>query len=156
MKQKVAIFIERLREGKVQTIDETLDPAFLDIDEKDIGFKSPIVLSGEAYLAEDWLIVRLKIETQATLVCAVCNDSFPFHLHIDDLTHQEPLENIRDSTYDLLPLIRETILLEVPFYPQCGFSECKNRKEIEKYIKKEPVKEPDKKINGHKPFQELL
>jgi uncharacterized metal-binding protein YceD (DUF177 family) len=157
MKPTLKIFVDRLHGGKSELITEELDPGFMDISEKEVAFKDPIKVEGEAYLAEDWLIVRLSIIAHATLQCALCNDTFRFPIHLQDMMHEEPLENIREATYDLLPLIRESILLEIPFYPQCGITKCNKRQEVEKYLKKEPkVQEEKKGINGHKPFQDML
>lgn len=157
MKPTEMIYIERLRSGKSQAINVSIDPAFMDIQEKELVFKEPIIAIGEAYLADDWLIVRLQIAAFAELRCAVCNDLFRYPISIQEMTHEEPLENIPEKTFDILPLLRETILLEIPFYPQCGIDKCKNRNEVEKYIKKES----DGK-NGHpspgvnRPFEGLL
>jgi len=157
MKQSVKIYIERLRGGKNEEILEKLDPAFLDISEKEVAFKEPIEVKGEAYLAEDWLIIRLSIVAYVELQCALCCERFRYAINLEDMLHEEPLENIREATYDLLPLIRESILLEIPFYPQCGITKCNNRQEVEKFLKKDnKVSEEPKGINGHKPFQDML
>lgn len=157
VKQTLKIFIERLRDGKTQSIAEDLNPSFMDVKEQDLLFEQPIHVHGEAYLAEDWLIVKLTIETQAKLYCAVCNEPFNFAIKIQEMMHEEPLENSRDAAFDLIPLVRETILLEIPFLPQCGTLKCNNRQEVEKYLKKEKHSpDADMPVNGHKPFQDLM
>lgn len=157
MKQTLKIYVERLRGGSTEQISEVLDPAFMDIAEKELVFSQKIEVEGDAYLAEDWLIVTLSITAFADLHCAFCNDSFCLPISIKSLIHEEALDTIRDASFDLLPLIRESILLEIPFYPQCGITKCNRRQEIEGYLKddtKIPQKPHD--ANGHQPFQDLL
>ncbi len=149
MKEKLKIYIERLRDGKTETISETLAPSFMEVSEQEVHFEKPILLSGEAYVTDEWLILTLTIQTEATLHCALCNDAFGYDIAIEHMMHEEPLENIRDGTFDLLPLVRESILLEIPFYPQCGATECLKRGEFERFLKKEGDK------TAQMPFKDL-
>ncbi len=150
MKEKLKIYVERIREGNIETIDEKLPPDFMENKEQDVSFKSPIEVAGEAYVTDDFLLIRMSIKTEAVLTCALCNEQFCFPIDIEDMIQEEPLEEIKDGVYDLLPLIRETIFLEIPFYPQCGITACTRRKEIEPYLKKErPAEE-------NSPFKDLL
>ncbi len=137
MKEKLKIYIERIRDGNTEELAEKLSPAFMEIEEQDVSFKSPIEVMGEAYVTDDFLLIRMSIKTEALLTCALCNEEFSFPIDIEDMVQEEPLEEIRDGVYDLLPLIRENILLAIPFYPQCGIDSCKHRSEIEPYLKKE-------------------
>lgn len=157
MKQSLKIYIERLRGGKNEELSEKLEPSFMDISEKEVLFKEPIEVTGEAYLAEDWLILHLSIKTSVELQCALCCDRFRYSIDLSEILHEESLEDIREASYDILPLIRETILLEIPFYPQCGGTKCNNRQELENFLKKETIASDEKKgTNGHKPFQDIL
>lgn len=156
MKEQVKIYVDRVRDGEVDEVSETVSPVFMDIQEQEMRFNDPVTLEGEAYVTDDWLIIRLTIKTKVTLVCSVCNEPFEFIIDIQDMVHDEPLENIRDSSFDLLPMVRESILLAVPFYPQCGLTVCKQRKNIEPYLKSsKPIVEKTEE-HGHNPFQDLL
>lgn len=155
MKEKLKIYIERLRDGKSEEISEVLAPSFMEVNEKEMRFEKPITLSGEAYVTDEWLILNITIEAEVTLFCSLCNDPFAFTIRIENMMHEEPLENIRDATFDLLPLVRETILLEIPFYPQCGITACKKRNELEPYLKKEGSEE-ESPPNRHMPFKDIL
>lgn len=155
MKDTRKVYIDRIREDEPEEINETLAPLFMDIQEKEMRFESPVTMEGEASVTDDWLILRLNIQTQVELVCSYCNEEFTFDIDIQDLVHDEPLENIRDGTLDILPIVRENILLAVPFYPQCGITVCKRRKEIEPYLKK-ATDSQEKAEEGNNPFKDLL
>jgi len=148
MKEKLKLYIERIREDS-ELIEEELDPSFIDIQEQDIRFEKPISVTGEAYVTDDWLIIRISIKTEGKLVCALCNEPFIFPIDIQDMVENEPLDQVTDGVYDLLPLIRDSILLSMPFYPQCGITECNNRTAIEPYLKKERSPEENS------PFKDL-
>ena len=154
MKEHLNIYVERLRDGDTEEISETIAPGFMECQEKDMAFDKPVTLSGEAYVTDDWLIVSLNIQTEAKLTCALCNQPFTFAVDIKRMMHEEPFENIKGKTYDLLPLIRESILLEIPFYPQCGITKCLHRDEVEPYLKNEELAEQEPQ--GNTPFKDLL
>ena len=150
MKEKLKIYVERIRDNS-EEIEETLAPTFMEVNENELTFEKPVTLSGEAYVTDDYLIATLTIKTEVELVCAVCNEPFVFEVEIDNMMHEEPLETIKDGTFDLLPVVRENILLAIPFYPQCGITECKNRDSIEPYLKKGGTPAPE-----NNPFKDLL
>lgn len=147
MKENVKIYVDRIRDGEAEAIQEQLTPLFMDIHEDEMRFHDTVSLEGTAYVTDDWLILRLNVHTTVELTCSVCNSKFNFEIAITDLMHEEPLENIRDKTFDLLPVVRENVLLAVPFYPQCGITSCLHRKEIEPYLKKDhPTNSPFKDL----------
>lgn len=152
MKQ-FSLSIDTLRDGSTQEIHEKQSPDFLHLPEGDeIHFKKEIQIDGEAYIAEDFLIVKLDIHAQVELPCAICNDEFSLPIHIPELIHEEPIKQIKHGVFDYSEIVREAILLEVPFYPQCGSNQCKNRKNVEKYLSKNG----HKKDEEHQPFKDLF
>ncbi len=155
MKENLKVYIDRMRDGETEEVDETLEPSFMDIHEKEMRFEDPVTLEGEAYVTDDWLIVRLSIQTKVHLICSVCNEPFEFEIDIQNMVHDEPLENIRDASFDLLPLVRESVLLAVPFYPQCGIDVCSKRHEIEPFLKKDGSSDEEPEEHGHNPFKDL-
>lgn len=153
MKKQLPIYIERLRQGRVHEITETIDPKQLDLFDDEIIAAKDVVVEGEAYLADPYLLVKLTLKSEFTLLCSVCNEPFSFPVEVVHILHEAPLDEITDSIFDLLPLIRETILLEVPFYPLCSGTTCRNRTEIEKFFKKQTgANEVDER---YKPFENL-
>ena len=147
MKKQFPIYIDRLREGRVEHISQEISPELLDISDDEIDCVKPVLVKGEAYLAEDFLLVSVSLVAEVILHCSVCNEPFAFTIELPKIDQEVPLDEIHDAVFDLLPLLREVLLVEIPFYPQCGGQECKNRKDIEKYFSK------GQKLNN--PFESL-
>jgi uncharacterized metal-binding protein YceD (DUF177 family) len=152
LRHSLLVCVERLRDGKIEYIRDELDPAGLDIADEELCCKGPVFIEAEVSLVDIWILVKISLRTSLVLPCAVCNETFVFNVKLDHFQHEEPLENISADVYDLIPLVREMILVEVPFYPQCAGNSCRNRKSLEKYIRYEGTSEED----GYQPFKELL
>lgn len=149
------IFVEQLRDGTVEEIDETLSPDFLEIKEKELSFSQPVVVKGQVYLAEDMLILHLDIKTTATLPCAICNGPAEVPIAIKGFYHAIPLDEIKGAIYDFREILRETILLEVPILAECHQGKCPQRESLKKYLKKESVPGSKEDEDGYRPFADL-
>ncbi len=130
------IYVDRLKDGQVEAVDETLPPTFLEIDEEDLVFAKEVRIHGEAYLAEDHLVINLKVETFASMPCQICNKSTEFLLQVKDFTHTEELKEIKSALYDCGQLLREAILLQVPLFIECQKNSCPERKNVNKFLHK--------------------
>ena len=53
------IYVEQLRDGHSEKLNETLAPDFLEVHEADLSFVDPVIVSGEAYLADNELILQV-------------------------------------------------------------------------------------------------
>jgi len=150
------IYTEQLREGNVEKIHETFAPDFLDINERDLHFDKPVKVDGEAYLAEDELVLHLNIATVATLPCLVCNEPVDIELNINEFYHAVPLQEIKTGVYNLRELLRETILVETPLLAECCQGKCPQRKVLKKYFKKDdPLGPKNIDDEGYQPFADL-
>ena len=152
MKHPFRLFVDRLKAGGEDEISEKIAPPFLDLKEgDDIKIDEPITVEGQAYVAGDFLILSLHIVAHLEIKCALCNE--PFHLVVDlpRFIHEEAVDEIKHGVFDYGELVRETILLEIPFYPQCGGKVCSNRERVEKYLKTQE----DKEEEGYQPFQNI-
>ncbi|MEI8365789.1 MAG: hypothetical protein WCF65_05155 [Parachlamydiaceae bacterium] len=150
------IYTEQLREGHVEQIDETLSPKFLDINERDLSFNAPVKINGQAYLADDTLVLHLDMTTAATLPCAVCNDPVTVELAVKGFYHAVPLQDVKNGIYDFREILRETILLETPLLAECLNGKCPRRQEIKKFFKKEnPSGSKTGDEEGYRPFADL-
>lgn len=129
------IYIERLRNDHIEKIDETLEPSFLEIQEKDLQFNQPIYLKGSAYLASDHLILELNVRTVAQLPCNICNDPVEIPLNIDHLRYTIPTDTIKSGVFDYSEEVRDAILLKVPAFIECSGGNCPDRQIIKKYLK---------------------
>ncbi len=135
MKSFLKIYIDRLGDGQTEKIDETLSPEIMDVHEKDLQFKHPVQLSGKAYLAEDHLIIQLKIKTEAEIPCLICNERIQKKIVISSFYHTEEVANIKGHIYDYTDPMREAVLLEVPSFVEC-MGNCPKRAELKNYLDK--------------------
>lgn len=147
------VFVEQLRSGNVEQLQEELGPEFLDIQEKELAFRDPVLLKGEAYLAEDELILHFNISTFAELPCSICNEMVKVPVKVQNAYHHEPLSAIKSGVFNMLNVLREAILLETPPFAECDGGNCPKRKELEKYIRKPQEKEDEEP--GYRPFENL-
>lgn len=150
------IFVEQLREGQVEEIQEEFSPQFLDVHERDLSFKSPVVISGQAYLADDELVLHFDIHAKATIPCLVCNDPVDVDIAIKGFYHAVPLKEIKTGVYDFKEILRETILLETPLLAECHQGKCPQRKTLEKFFKQGNALGDNKSDEeGYRPFAGL-
>lgn len=127
------IYVDRLTDGQTEVIEETVSPELLEIKENDLQFQKPIKLSGKAYLAEDHLIIQLKITTEATMPCLICNESVQKKIAVPSFYHTEEVANIKGHIYDYTQPMREAILLELPYSVECK-GNCPKRGELKSYL----------------------
>jgi len=148
------IYVEQLRRGVRQRIDATAEPGFMEIAEGDeLQFEQPVRMEGEAYLADDSLVIYLDLETEATLPCSICNERIEAPVRVEGLYHLEPLEDISTGVFQFEKVVREAILLEAPSFAECNGGNCSKRKEIAKYlVDPEKVREEETQRN---PFADL-
>lgn len=144
------IYIDRLRHGEVEKIALTLSPEFLDIQETELQFKSPVEIRGEVYLAEGELILHFHIITEARLPCAICNESTAVPVDIKKFYFTKPVTEITSHIFDFSKEVREAILLEVPFIVECCEGKCPSRKELAEYLAP-PLNDEE----GWQPFKDL-
>lgn len=145
------IFFEQLKGGKVEKLDVTVAPDFLHIDEDVLQFKDPVLIKGEAYLADDALILHLNAEAIAVIPCSICNEPVRVPIEIRNFYHAEPIEGLKKGYFDFKEVVREAILLEVPAFAECSKGNCPKRKEIVKFLKK-PASTDD---TGNRPFADI-
>lgn len=137
MSEKLTIYIDRLRDGTVEQIQETLPPSFMEIEEAALNFRSPISILGEAYVTPTHLILKLELKTKASLPCSICNTWIEVPLEIKDVYHTEPLEQIPSAIFNYRELIKELLLLEVPSFAECDKGNCSERAFVNNYLKKQ-------------------
>jgi uncharacterized metal-binding protein YceD (DUF177 family) len=151
MEDRFKIYVEQLREGNVEKIKEVIPPDFLDIEDESLRFASPVELKGEAYIADNELVLHWDIETKALIPCSICNEPVEVEVNISNFYYCEPLSEIKTGIYDFSGLLRETILLEAPLFAECG-GNCPQRKEYDQFLTQSSGPETEE---GHKPFANL-
>lgn len=151
MSNPFQIWIDRLKNGQTQLINESFTSEFLDLREEELILNAPVIVTGEAYLTESELILHLKASTRAMMPCAICNQMVQIELSIKDFYHTQPIDEIPSGIYDYQEALREALLIELPQYVECNPGKCPDRKVIAPYMRSE------KKTgeNTHFPFSNL-
>lgn len=143
------ILTERLKDGEEEELDEVLDPSFLDLAEKDeLKVSSSIKVRGKVYRAQEWIIVDATVWVPVTMRCSMCNEPFSREIVLKRWVHEAEVP--KNGTLDLGDILREDILLEVPFFALCNGDTCHNKAEIQNFIHKEQT------FEGHRPFLTAL
>lgn len=145
MSEEFKIYVDRLRNGEVEAIKERVSPDFLEQSDEELSFDMPVAFNGEAYLAEDELILHLNIETVAKLPCSICQKRVEVPLTISDFYHAEPLSELKDAIFDFQGPLRETVILNAPQLVECSGGKCPERENIKQYLNKNSG-------DGHQPF----
>ncbi len=136
MSDKFKIYLSHLREGRREVFEGDFSPCLMDIDEKDLSFPWPITLSGEAYLAEGSLMVGFSAKVKARVRCAICNELTSIDLNVNKYLHEEKLGTIFSGVFDFRPVLRESILLELPLTAECN-GNCPERESLQLFLKKD-------------------
>lgn len=152
MEDAFKIYVEQLRGGHVEKIDENVNSSFLDIKEDDLRFDDITHIKGEAYLAENELVIHLDVHVIAYMPCAICNKAVKTPLDLKNLYLTAEPEEYKSGIYNFSESLRESILLELPHFVECD-GECPQRKEISDYLK-DPENSNDQD-GGFHPFADL-
>lgn len=127
------IFIDRLREGHSEEIDQEVGPDFLFVEDGGLVFDVGVSVSGKAYLADSHLVCTLDVSTVYKTWCKICNELVPFELDLTGIYLTEEVENIPSKIYNFQEPLREAILLEIPMYHECD-GNCPERENIRQYL----------------------
>jgi len=150
------IFVEQLRDGHSEALDESFAPEFLDVNERDLKFTDPVAIQGEAYLADDTLVLHVDLKTYATIPCSICNEPVKTPVEIQGFYHAVPIDDIKGGIYNFQEILRETILLETPALSECNQGKCPQRKALEQYLKKESSEgKGGQAEEGYRPFADF-
>lgn len=129
------IYVDRLREGKKELLDWVLPPDFLHLPEKDeVSFAEDVKIKGEAYLAENEVVLHLDLLGHYEMPCSICNEKSRVLLHLPNFYASEAMDNIKGAIWEVGEILRQAMLLELPSYLECHEGHCPQRKTIEKYF----------------------
>ncbi len=135
MTELFKIWIDRLKGGTTQKIEENLDPSFLGPNEPELRFAFKVHVKGEAYLTNAHLIIHLKAQTKISMPCAICNEMIDTGLKVDNFYHTEPIEEISGACFDYAQVLREALLIELPKTIECNGGNCPERIAMEPYLR---------------------
>lgn len=153
---ELKVYIDRLKEGAIEKFSGDIPSSFLDLIDKDLVCDHPVHVKGDAYLANDHLIVNLELKATVKIPCSICNQMTEISLHVPDFTHAEPISLIKGSIFDLSELIREDILIQIPQFVECNQGNCPERETIKKFLKKKKEDGTSKEATQvYYPFSDL-
>lgn len=147
------IYVDRLRSGDLENLKRTYAPDFLEIAEQEIRFPEDVMVEGQAYIANDDLVLHLDIETAVMVPCAICNEPIRVPIASRGLYHLVPLKEIKGAVYKMQELLRESILIEVPAFAECNNGNCPHRGELKKYLHQKT--DEDVEEGYQRPFKDL-
>lgn len=147
------IHIDRLKDGKTLHIEEDVGSIFLGIDEEELKFQDKVEVKGEAYLADDHFVLKLKANTKCSMPCTICNEMTKLSLVVENFYFSLPLVELSGPIFDFAEPLREALLLELPLYLECQDGKCPERENIKVYLKKKPTS--DDTSSTHFPFSNL-
>lgn len=136
MSTQFKIYLDRLKNGNVEKINETVSSDFIDIADQELVFPDEVRFSGEAYLSDDFFVLHLKISTNVIIPCLICNEKIKIPVLVDDFYHSEKISELRAAVFDFKEELRSAILIKVPPYFECNEGRCPDRETITKYLKK--------------------
>jgi uncharacterized metal-binding protein YceD (DUF177 family) len=101
------------------TLEESVPPAILELDEKSIRVEAPIEVQVTIFPDEDGktLIIQGSLKTEVKLECGRCLDWLNWPLEVPEFMVE--LEKPLPLVVDLTPCIREDIILHLPFNSAC-------------------------------------
>lgn len=153
MDEKFAVYVDRLRSGGEEAIEESLSPDFLDIDEEEVSFRDPVEVRGKAYLAEGELVVDLDVSTNVEQPCIICGNPVKSAIHLPHCYITPEKSGYKNGIFNFRECLREEILLDLPHFIECHEGKCPERKELQKFIKKQGTESG--KASTQNPFAEL-
>ena len=134
MSEDFKIFIDRLSSGKEDELLFSFELQKKDIPKQGMSFPYPVRVSGKAYVADEYLVVHINLETKYNTQCKICNEIFEKPFSLSGYYLAEPLENISSRVYHLYDPLKDAILLGVPEFDECE-GNCPQREHLSKYLK---------------------
>lgn len=128
------IWVDRLKQQERTSFEGSLPPDFLEIEEAELTFLNPVVVKGEAYLADEELILCFDVKASALMPCAICNEKTRFEIDVRQAYHAEPLSEVKGAVFDCSGIVREAVLIELPHYVECSGGKCPERAKIAPYL----------------------
>jgi len=133
----LCLYIDRLKGGKSEKIEGVFTPKELDLLDDSIRFISDIQLQGEGYVTDEDLIFHFSAQAEVELPCLICNDPVKTKIALNGIYKTFEKDEIKGGICDIVPAVREEILLAIPEFVECGEGKCPSRNELKQYLKAE-------------------
>jgi len=149
MTDELCIQIDDALCGNEIVLDERVDSSLLQLSDHDeLTAISEVLVCGKVYRADNWILVDARVSVSFSLPCAVCNEPFEYTVNLPKWVHEEVVRELSGGSWDIREPLREAILLEIPFFAQCGEGGCSNFDSVRKFIRSEEEMQT--------PFKDLL
>ena len=93
--EALKIYVDHLKQGKVEKIDRVLSPTFIEVEEPHLSFHSDVMLHGEAYITEGGLVIHFDVKTEGQIPCTICNEPVKVPIAVKGFYHVEPFYKTR-------------------------------------------------------------
>ena len=156
MDELFKIYVEQLKSGTTEEISATFPCDFIEQKDEELAFDSPVVVTGQAYLADQELILHFDIHTSIEMPCSICNEPVRRPIEITNFYHAEELEKIKTGIFCYNEIVRDALLLEAPHFIECCNGKCPARKEYDRFFHQPAAEEsPALEEGGYQPFKDL-
>lgn len=122
-------------DGREEPLVAALPSSIIDVSDSEMRFETPINVVGRAYAAADDIIVELAIDTEVMQPCRICNAWTAHPVNLDKVLFHVHSNECSNDQLDLVPLIREEVLLAVDGYVECRDTGCPDRDQLSHYLK---------------------
>ena len=148
------IYVDQLRDGKVERIERDFPPDVMDVQDSDLCFEKSIRVHGETYQSEDSLVLHLDLETEGLIPCSICNEPVAVPIAVNGVYQVISIEHIQGHIYDMRDVVRENILINTPAFAECNGGQCSERASLAKFLKSQETTNQELD-EGHQPFKDL-
>lgn len=148
------IYVDQLRDGKVEQIDRLFPVELLDVNEADLKFVGDIHVTGEVYQSSDSLVLHLNMNVNGLIPCSICNEEVRVPLSVKGFYHIVPIDEIKGHVFDMQSIVRENTLINTPRFAECDGGDCQQRSTISQYLKRSD-KQNEELSEGYQPFMDL-
>ncbi len=151
MDDSLKIFLDRLKGDKKEKIEGLFSVSLLEKTEPDCTVSDQVQVELEAYLTSELLVIHLNAKGKVWLPCVVCNQITDKEIEAKGFYQTYPIKDIKDRIFDVLPILKEALLIEIPPFLECNQGDCPERKHIKSFLKKAS----SEKTGEHFPFSDL-
>lgn len=156
MDELFKIYVDQLKGGTTEQISATFPADFIGQKDDELAFDRDVVVNGEAYLADQELVLHFDAKTSIEIPCAICNEPVRLPIELNNFYHAEELENIKTGIYCFDEVLRDALMLEAPHFVECNNGKCPARKEYDRFFHS-PAADDNLKSDeeGYQPFKDL-
>lgn len=156
MDELFKIYVDQLKGGNTEQISATFPPDFIGQRDDELAYDREVIVTGEAYLADQELILHFNATTSVEIPCSICNEPVRHPIELNNFYHAEELENIKTGIFCFNEVLRDALMLEAPHFVECNDGKCPARKEYDRFFHSSEADEnKNSEEEGYQPFKDL-